>query len=101
MGKKNKKKGDAYFSEKDFPKEKLQQKVYSNSPEKAAKKLFKMFKRLYSEKGYVKVLSSGDEEWIFNISSWTDNTNRKFSSRNKTSWKDEHRDKITTGRIFE
>jgi len=96
MGKKHKQnKGDAYFSKKDFPKENLQQKVYSKTPEKAAKKLFKMFKRLYSEQGYVKVLSeNGEEEWNFNITSWTDNTNRKFNSRNKVSWKKNATDKL-------
>ena len=95
MVKKKQNKGEAYFSEKNFPKENQQQKVYSKTPEKAAKKLFKMFKRIYSEKGYVKVLnsSSGNEEWMFNISSWTDDTNRKFNSRNKVSWKNEYKKK--------
>ena len=91
--KKNKKnktdKGGAYFSEIDFPKEGQQQKVRATTPEKAAKKLFKMFKRRYAEMGYIKIYSdstSGDEceEWVFNPMAWTDNTGLKFLSKPKS-----------------
>ena len=91
MGKKNKKNKNSnknsnkniYFSELHFPKENNQHKVYANTPEQGAKKLYKMFKRLYSENGYVKVLSeSKQEEWIFPIT-WTNPNNNKFISNKK------------------
>ena len=91
--KKNKKnKGNYYLSEKNFPKENLQQKVYANTPEKAAKKLYKMFKKLYFEKGYIKIFSSFNDEWIFNIN-WINKKNNKFVN-NKKSWKKEYLNKI-------
>jgi len=68
-----------YFSEMNIPKDKLQQTVCAHSPEKAAKKLFRMFKKMYSYRGFVTVLSN-EEEWIFDVSNWTNKNNIKFKS---------------------
>ena len=57
--------------------------VNAKTPEKAAKKLYKMSKNRFYEIGYVKVFSLNNEEWCFNCKNWLGTNGKKFNSKPK------------------
>jgi len=79
--KKNKKKNLGFFA-----KNKDNNKIYvrAKTPEKAAKKIYRMFKKKYFEIGYVRIFSENEEnEWVFPCNLWLGNNGCKFNSKPK------------------
>jgi len=52
--------------------------VNAKTPEKAAKKVYRMNKRKYYELGYVKIRDETGQSWIFRCSDWLRRGSRMF-----------------------